>query len=354
MKGFDPDRLGVALKLVESAVAGGEIPGAVVLVGRREGDPSGPLAFGSAALKPQPRPMTPDTIFDLASLTKVVATTLVCWACLERGLLRLDDEVRSLLPGFRAAGVRVRHLLTHTSGLPAGLDLRAAGRDPAERLAVVLSEPPTAPPGRSVLYSDLGYIALAALLNAVAGRSLPDLARDMVFGPLGMTETRWLPPPEWRPRIAATEWADDLQAHAWGIVHDENTRALGGIAGHAGLFAPAADLGRLGRALLNGGGPVLRPRTVEAMTANVTPHLNEDRTLGWQARGRGGNAAGDLMTPAAYGHTGFTGTSLWIDPLLGLYAILLTNRVHLGRERSARAIIRLRPRFHNAVVAALA
>jgi CubicO group peptidase (beta-lactamase class C family) len=187
----------------------------------------------------------------------------------------------------------------------------------------------------------------------VAGLPLPELARREVFEPLGMGETRWLPPAAWLPRIAATEWAPDLGTWAWGRVHDENARALGGVAGHAGLFSTAADLGRLARALLAGGAGVLAPRTVEVMSANATPDLNEDRTLGWQSRGRGGNSAGDLLTAAAFGHTGFTGTSLWIDPQLGLYAILLTNRVHLGRAPTAAAIQRLRPRFHNAVVAAV-
>ncbi len=353
MNGFDGARLGWAWDLLEEAVRRGDIPGAVAIVGRRGLPDVGPVAVGRAAVQPEPRPMTADTVFDLASLTKVVGTAMACWACIERGRLRLDDQVAALLPGFATAGVRVRHLLTHTSGLPAWRDLRAAGRDPAERLAAALREPAVQPPGRAVVYSDLGFIALGALLEAVAGVPLPELARREVFAPLGMGETCWLPPAAWLPRIAATEWSAEVGGWVWGSVHDENARALGGVAGHAGLFATAADVARLGRALLEGGRGVLSPRTVAVMSANATADLNEDRTLGWQARGRGGNSAGDLMSKSAFGHTGFTGTCLWVDPGLGLHAVLLTNRVHLGREATAAAILRLRARFHNAIVAAM-
>jgi CubicO group peptidase (beta-lactamase class C family) len=353
LSGFDPARLDRAWDLLRESVDRGDIPGAVAVVGRRGRPDVGPVAFGRAAIRPEPRPMAPDTIFDLASLTKVVGTAMACWASIERGRLRLDDEVRALLPAFATRGVRVRHLLTHTAGLPAWRDLRAAGSDPAERRAAVLREPTERPPDQRVVYSDLGFITLGALLEAVSGQPLPELARREVFEPLAMTETRWLPPAAWLPRIAATEWADDLGSWAWGRVHDENARALGGVAGHAGLFSTAADLARLGRSLLAGGAGVLSPRSVALMSVNATPHLNEDRTLGWQARGRGGNSAGDLLTEAAFGHTGFTGTTIWIDPHLGLYAVLLTNRVHLGRGPSTAAILRLRPRFHNAVVAAM-
>ncbi|HVB11347.1 MAG TPA: serine hydrolase domain-containing protein [Bacillota bacterium] len=353
MNGFHSERLQRAWDVLADAVAAGDIPGAVAVVGRRGFPDVGPVALGHAAIHPERRPMTPDTVFDLASLTKVVGTAMAFWTSLERGRLRVDDEVAAVLPAFAATGIRVRHLLTHTSGLPAWRDLTAAGSDPAERLLAALRQPPEQPPGRMVVYSDLGFITLGAVLSQVAGLSLPELARREVFAPLGMEETRWLPPEAWLPRIAATEWADDLGTWAWGRVHDENARGLGGIAGHAGLFSTAADLARLGRALLNGGAGVLSPRTVEVMGRNATANLNDDRTLGWQARGRGGNSAGDLMTEAAFGHTGFTGTCIWIDPDLGLFAVLLTNRVHLGRAPTTAAIQRLRPRFHNAVVAAL-
>lgn len=352
MNGFDGARLQRAWDLLDEAVRRGEIPGAVAVVGRRGLPDVGPVATGRAAVHPEPRPMTPDTMFDLASLTKVLGTAMACWTSIERGRLRLDDDVRALLPGFAGAGVRVRHLLTHSSGLPASRDLRAAGRDPAERLAAALREPALRPPGQTVVYSDMGFIVLGALLAAVAGVPLPELARREVFAPLGMAETCWLPPAAWLPRIAPTEWSDEVGGWVWGRVHDENARALGGVAGHAGLFATAADVARLGRALLEGGDGVLSPRTVAVMAENATASLNDDRTLGWQARGRG-NSAGDLMTERAFGHTGFTGTSLWIDPGLGLFAVLLTNRVHFGREGTAVAIQRLRPRFHNAVVAAM-
>jgi CubicO group peptidase (beta-lactamase class C family) len=353
MNGFHPGRLERAWDVLRRAVDDGDIPGAVAVVGRRGRPPLSPFVVGRAAVHPEPRPMTADAVFDLASLTKVVGTTMATWVCLERGLVRLDDEVRALLPEFGGAGVRLRHLLTHTSGLPAWRDLRLAGATPAERRTAALATALVRPPGQAVVYSDVGYIVLGELVERVYGAPLPEVCAREVFGPLGMAETGWLPPAAWRDRIPATEWSDEVGGWVWGQVHDENARALGGVAGHAGLFAPAADLARLAAALLAGGGDVLSPRAVEVMTANATAHLNEDRTLGWQARGRGGNSAGDLMTEAAFGHTGFTGTSIWIDPRLGLFAILLTNRVHFGRAATTAAILRLRPRFHNAVVAAL-
>lgn len=353
MNGFDPARLQRAWDLVADTVARGDIPGAVVLAGRRGHPDQGPLAWGSAALRPEVRPMTPDTIFDLASLTKVVATTMACWVAIERGWVRLQDPVGRFLPAAAVADRTVLDLLTHTSGLPPGRDLRRAGGDPEARLRAALGTAPDHPAGERVAYSDLGFIILGALLAAASGRSLPDLAAETVFGPLGMTETRFLPPESWRTRIAPTEWSDELGGPAWGVVHDENARALGGVAGHAGLFSTASDLGRLCRALLGGGPPVLSPAAVAAMTRNVTAHLGVDRTPGWQAAGTGGGAAGDLLGPDAYGHTGFTGTSLWIAPHLDFYCVLLTNRVHLGRERTAPPVNRLRAVLHTALAAAL-
>ncbi len=262
MSGSSQDRLRWTHALIAAAVGRGDSPGAVLLAGRRGGREVGPLAWGDAAVLPDRRPMTPETIFDLASLTKVVATTMACWAAVERGLVRLDDEVRAFLPDFPGAGVPVRHPLSPTSGLPAWRDRR---------------------PREAVPCSDLGFIILGAVLAAASGMPLDRLADETVFQPLGTRQTRCLPPEAWRSGIAPTEWCADLGGQAQGVVHDENARALGGV---PGLFAPAADLGLLCAALLRGGGPARSAATVSAMTVNGSGALGQDRTSGSQARTR--------------------------------------------------------------------
>lgn len=377
--GFDAERLEHAFAVVGSACGGEAIPGAVVAVGRR-GVGLGPRAYGWAVRAPEAerRATEPGTLFDLASLTKVVGTASAAWLLLERGLLRLEDRLALLLPAFAGeqegegpgwrAAVTIRHLLTHTSGLPAGRNLRAVAGDRAARLAAVAATPLQAAPGERCVYSDLGFILLGCALEGVAGTDLPTLCQAGLFSPLGMAETTWTPPAALADRAAATEWAEGEWApggragYVRGTVHDENARALGGVAGHAGLFSTAADLAVFADALRAGGaggapgGPVRRilsRATVARLGEPLVVTDHDSRTLGWQGPGTLSAPCGDLWSRRAFGHTGFTGTSLWVDPERDFWAVLLTNAVHLGRAVGGPAVQRLRACFHNAALAAI-
>ncbi|MGN9891873.1 serine hydrolase [Micromonospora sp. L31] len=297
-------------------------------------------------------PMRPDTVFDLASVSKLF-TTIVTMQQVERGRVDLDVPVARYVPEFAAGGkeaVTVRMLLTHTSGLPAFTPLWSRYPTPAERFAAALATPLAAgaTPGTRYVYSDLGLIALGVLVERVTGRPLADLVRDGVTAPLGMTDTGYNPGPELRSRIAATEYQPYAgRGMVWGEVHDENAWSLGGVAGHAGVFSTAADLSLLCQSLLNGGEyrgrRILRADTVRAMLVNYNAPLEaaypeSDRGLGfelnkhWYMMG--------LSSPVAFGHTGFTGTSLVIDPLSHSFLILLSNRVHPDRGWGSNNVAR--------------
>jgi CubicO group peptidase (beta-lactamase class C family) len=352
---------------LEDAVARGLVPGAVAAVGTAAGTLHR-QAFGWAALTPRRRPLDEDARFDLASLTKIVATTTLLLRFLERGCLFLEQPVASVLPAFGVLGkerVTFRHLLTHTSGLPAWRDLRedvAAGGDP---LRAVLRQPLERPSGAAVVYSDLGFITLGQALSAIGGAPLDVLVRREVLDPLEMTGTGYLPHGPARDRCVATEDLPQRGGVLTGVVHDDNAHLLGGVSGHAGLFAPCADLERFcrlwlgeGRLPLPGaagaaGGRLLSPATVRLATSDQTGG-DARRGLGWVLQPNPFWVPADLCSPGAYSHTGFTGTSLLIDPGTGLYAVLLTSRVHPTRENnSAGAAREVRGRFHNAVWGAL-
>ncbi|MDI5961618.1 serine hydrolase domain-containing protein [Streptantibioticus silvisoli] len=281
-------------------------------------------------------PARRDTVFDLASVTKLF-TAIVAVQQTERGVIDLDTEVAYYLPEFGAAGkqeVTVRQLLTHTSGLPAELPFHASPEGP-QRLRLLWEQRPLTPPGEVFRYSDPNLITLGLLLERVTGTRLDRLVADGVTGPLGMTSTRFNPPAGWRHRIAATEdqrrpWGRLDRGMVHGEVHDENAHALGGIAGHAGLFADAADLGRLCRALLSGGAGVLRPQSVALMTADHgTP--GHPRGLGFDLDQP--SFMGALAGPRTVGHTGFTGTGVVLDHDSGAWVVLLANSVHPVRTR---------------------
>ena len=295
-------------------------------------------------------PTRPDTIFDLASVSKLF-TTIVVLQQVERGRIDLDAPVAAYVPEFAAGGkegVTVRMLLTHTSGLPSWAPLWSQYPTPAERLAAALATPLAAPPGTRYVYSDLGLIALAEVVQRVTGRSLDQLVREGITDPLGMVDTGYNPAPELRHRIAATEYQPYAgRGMVWGEVHDENAWALGGVAGHAGVFSTAGDLAVLCQTLLNGGEyrgrRILREDTVRAMLVNYNAHLEtafpeSDRGLGfelnkhWYMMG--------LSSPVAFGHTGFTGTSIVVDPLSHAFVILLSNRVHPDREWGSNNVAR--------------
>jgi uncharacterized protein YbbC (DUF1343 family)/CubicO group peptidase (beta-lactamase class C family) len=332
--------------LVEAAIGRHELPGAVVLVGRDD-EILYQRAFGNRAVAPAPEAMTGDTIFDLASLTKVVATTTSVMTLVERGRIRLNDAVMLFIPEFGRYGkntITVRHLLTHTSGLRPDLELEAEfnGADEAIRRAV--EEVPDARPGERFVYSDINFFLLGEIVRRVSGERLDGYAKTQIFDPLGMKDTSFLPPESWRPRIAPTErcrplsWpcaapGDASVPFLRGTVHDPTARRMDGVAGHAGLFSTAADLSRFCRMLLGegrlGATRILSPATVARMIAPSTPaDMPAVRGLGWDIDSPFSANRGDLFPVGSFGHTGFTGTSLWLDPATRSYVVFLSNRVH--------------------------
>ncbi|MFD5320270.1 serine hydrolase domain-containing protein [Streptomyces sp. NPDC127098] len=299
-------------------------------------------------------PMRRDTVFDLASLSKLY-TAVVVVRLAERGLLDLDDPVGRWLPVFRGAEPTVRRLLTHTSGLPAWLDLEPY-QDDAARLAVIAALDPVGRGGYR--YSDLGLIVLGALAERVAGRGLDALVAELVTDPLGLADTRYNPPAAWRDRIAATEYQPWTgRGMVRGSVHDENAYRMGGVAGHAGVFATAWDVAVLAQAVLDGGGyggaRLLGERWVREMLTDHNRGLGDGaaRGLGWQLNQPG--YMGRLASPTAFGHTGFTGTSVVADAATGVLLVLLTNRVHPARDRGRDGAYRLAPAAALAAAAGL-
>jgi CubicO group peptidase (beta-lactamase class C family) len=296
-------------------------------------------------------PVGPDSLWDLASVTKpIVALALMVF--LERGEVCLDDPVARFLPAYARtdkAELTLQQLLTHTSGIPGQQPLYQSARSADDLRAAVRNLPLKFKPGTDVEYSSQGFMIVGDIIEAVGGGRLDAVLQKTVLEPLGMRETVFRPAAAEVYRIAATEDCPWRGRIVRGEVHDENAVVLGGIAGHAGLFAPVGDLIRLCRAMLRlgetGRGRFLHPDTVRLMTRNWTAHLPLARGLGWQARDAVGSPAGDLFSAHSYGHTGFTGTSVWIDPERGRYAVLLTNRVHPTRDNAS--IKRVRAMFHN-------
>lgn len=335
-----------ARRVIDEAIAAQQIPGAVWLVAR-----GGKVLAHEAQGFADPEAgvlMNVDTLFDLASLTKVAATLPVILRLLEQGFIRLDDPLVRLLPEFPDAAVCVRHLLTHTGGFPSGERLSGRGWERDAALAHIARFAPQHAVGEQILYSDISFILLGLLAERITGERLDEAARRLIFAPLGMTGATFSP----GPGAAPTEFREYLGRRQQSEVHDENATALDGVAGHAGLFGTAADLLAYAAMWLGWEGPrVLSPATRKVA---VKPHAQwegERRALGWLVRSARFPSCGDLMSEDAFGHTGFTGTSLWLDPAHDLAVILLTNRVYYGRQDH---IIRLRPRFHNAVMGALA
>jgi uncharacterized protein YbbC (DUF1343 family) len=337
--------------VIEQSIHDGNIPGAVLLVGHN-GHVVYRKAYGHRALEPRREPMTLDTIFDLASLTKVVATTPAVMQLVEQGKVRLNDPVAKYLPEFAQNGkddITIRQLLTHYSGLEPDLDLKTPweGKDAAYQMA--FAETPQDPPGSKFSYSDINFIVLGALVERVSGETLDKYCERHIFVPLKMMHTRFLPPTTWRAKIAPTQY-DENEHMLRAEVHDPTARRMGGVAGHAGLFSTADDLAKFAQALLNGGGGILSPLSVEKMTAPEQPPAAPVlRGFGWDIDSPFSSNRGDLLPVGSYGHTGFTGTSMWIDPTTRTYIILLTNAVH---PRGGNAI-ELRSKVATAVAAAL-
>jgi CubicO group peptidase (beta-lactamase class C family) len=313
-------------------------------------------AFGRFTYEPSSHPVTPATVFDLASVSKAVATTSVAMILYERGLIDLQAPVVSIVPEFggsdaRRGDVTVHMLLAHSSGLPAyeKLFLKATTRD--ELLAAAFTNPLTADPGTKAEYSDIGFIILATALERVADESLDRFCQREIFGPLGMVHTAYNPPTSWKAAIPPTEDDHTFRKRIiQGEVQDENASVLGGVAGHAGLFGTAEDLATFAHVLLQGGQPLVRPETLELFTRRETAPAGTSRALGWDTPSSP-SQSGKYFSRRSFGHLGYTGTSLWIDPERQLSITLLTNRT--WPDRSNKAIKDVRPAFHDAVMEAL-
>jgi uncharacterized protein YbbC (DUF1343 family)/CubicO group peptidase (beta-lactamase class C family) len=349
-QGMSAERLARMDAIIQSSIEKKELPGAVVLVARH-GRVVWKKSYGARAVEPQRESMTVDTIFDLASVTKIVATTTSIMILIERGEIRLADSIVKFIPEMRGDGrdaITIEQLLTHMSGFAPDFDLRDRWTGYDEAMKRLYREPLRNPPGTRFVYSDINYVALGEVVHRVSGKTLDEFARKNIFAPLGMRDTGFRPDTRLKSRIAPTErrrgqmtYLGDSDADAgsegeqWlrGQVHDPTAFRMGGVAGHAGLFSTADDLAIYCQMILNGGAyngvRVLSPLTVATMTR---PHaVNEEgaaRGLGWDIATSFSTNKGDLFPLGSFGHTGFTGTSLWIDPATDSFVIFLSNRVH--------------------------
>lgn len=319
---------------VAAAIAARRLPGAVAWVERLGAAPF-VEAFGQRAWEPAPEPLATDAVFDIASLTKPMVGILAA-RCLERGLFELDDPVARHMPGLHHA-MTWRHLLTHSSGLPAVLPLTPdwSGREPA--LTLARAAIPTHQPGTLFRYSDINYILLGALLEGVTSAPLHELAAHEIFTPLEMRDARYRPLELHAAMcIVPTEFEGARMLR--GVVHDPAARRMGGVAGHAGVFSTAADLARLARCLLSGGEPLMQPHTLALMTRSASPHGMPARGLGWDIASAYSRPRGALFPMGSYGHTGFTGCVLWLDPHSRSFYVFLSNRVHPRGNESIVAL----------------
>ncbi len=331
--------------VLESAIEAKTVPGAVVLVAR-SGHIVKQEAYGDAARymnnafteMDNPVAMQKDTIFDIASISKIF-TTVAAMKLYESGKLDLDAPVASYIPEFAANGketMTIRQLMTHTSGFTAWIPLHSQGTSREDRLQLVFAQPLAAEPGSRYTYSDLNMITLGAVVEKLSGKRLDQFVKEQITQPLGMKDTMYNPPAALKKRIAATEYQPEIgRGLVWGEVHDENAWSLGGVAGHAGVFSTAKDLGIFGHMILNegryGGKRILKPETVRLLGQNQIPEFaGNDHGLGWELNQ--GWYMDALASPSAAGHTGFTGTSLVISPENQTVAVLLTNRVHPTRN----------------------
>lgn len=374
-------KLGKVDRAIEKAIEHAEMPGAVVLARmRRDGEILEHLCVrGFAVLRPERIPMTRETIFDLASLTKPIATTTAIMLLVDEGALQLDDPVAKVLPSFAErdkGAVTIRHLLTHSSGLKPWRGfhepLMQKERKTGERLIGtpesrewildrVLRSGLVHETGEAAVYGDLDFITLGAVVEAVTHQGLDEFCQQRIFAPLGLNDTRFLPVPEpgtddgvaaLRRRVAATEKCPWRSRILWAEVHDPNASAMGGVAGHAGLFAPADDVMRFGETVLDvwhGRSDALPRETLRLFAQRQNLPEDSDWALGWDTPTAGGSSSGQYFSPQSIGHLGFTGTSLWIDLENEMVVVMLTNRLHLVEKRSK---FTLRAVVHDALVEA--
>jgi CubicO group peptidase (beta-lactamase class C family) len=358
--------------LLDECIKAGDFPSAVYLVAER-GQTLFADALGHSVVEPYRIAASSKTIYDLASLTKPLVTGLLCARRLELGELTLDSSISHYLREFERPDkhmITLRHLLTHTSGLPAWRPLYILSEGEAERTAgIIASEELKAKPGTSVIYSDLGFIALGLLLERLTGKQLTQLAREETFAALNLEHTFFNPDLALQTGIAACEkgniyewetcqqqgmgeYKGGRQGLIWGEVHDGNAHFLGGAAGHAGLFSTAEETLILAQQFLPGFSRLLKPETCDLARQNMTEGLEEARSLGWQLAQTADSTAGSSLPPDSFGHNGFTGTSCWIDPAHDRVFILLTNRTHSHATPFVN-INSVRRQFHTLAVEAL-
>jgi CubicO group peptidase (beta-lactamase class C family) len=347
-------RFRTPFSMIQLAIADRAFPGAALVV-TRENETVACRGFGQFTYDSGSPQVEADTVFDVASLTKPVATTSMAMLLYERGLLDLDSPLVVILPELQPSGdghqqITIRMLLTHSSGLPAHARLFDTARG-ASVIQTAWSLPLEANPGTRPTYSDIGFILLGRALEHLAGENLASFCRREIFGPIGMTHSMFTPPADIRPSIPPAQ--DDRvfrKKIIQGEVDDENAWAMGGVAGHAGLFSNARDLAVFANCMLNGGQPVLQRHTVELFTKKQNLPQGSSWALGWDTP-TNPSQSGRFFSSASYGHLGFTGTSLWIDPQRQLAVVFLTNRT--WPDRRSKAIKQFRPKLHDAIVEAL-
>ena len=350
-----------AFDLIRDAIAQHAFPGATLAV-THLGRLVALQGFGRFTYANDSPEVQQNTIFDLASLTKVVATTPIAMLLYERGKLDFDEPLARTLPDFvsmapkhqqsQRASVTIRMLLAHSSGLPAYERLYEFANTHRDLVHGALTARLTAPPGSRAEYSDIGFILLGEVLCRKAGLPLDVFARQEIFTPLGMARTRFKPLPESKSEIAPTENDEKFRGRViQGEVNDENAYVMAGVAGHAGVFAPASDLARFAECMLHGGSPIVKPETVKLFTRRESSPPGTTRALGWDTPSRPESSSGRLFSQESFGHLGFTGTSLWIDPTRNLSVTLLTNRT--WPDRSSQGIRQVRPAVHDAIVESL-
>jgi CubicO group peptidase (beta-lactamase class C family) len=329
---FHADKLAAMDAAIESAIASNKCPGGVLWL-----EHDGAVyekAYGERSLVPNREPMTEDTIFDMASLTKVEATTPAVMLLIQRGQVKLDAPVCTYVPKFTGGGkelVTVRELLTHTSGLPPDIETTNNWHGWKTGIKMACAVKLDAPPGTLYKYSDINFIMLGEIVRRVSKMPLNKFVQKEIYGLLKMTDTGFLPPKSKLPRIAPTEVVNGKPWH--GIVHDPTARHMGGVAGHAGLFSTASDLARYARMMLNmgtlDGVQIFKPETVKLMTSpQCPPGVDVLHGLGWDIDSPYAGPRGSVFPIGSYGHTGWTGTSLWIDPYSKTFVIFLSNRNH--------------------------
>ena len=339
--GMSAERLEMVDRVINKGRFAGGFPGAAVIIGRH-GAIAYEQAFGTLSYGATSTPVSTDeSIYDLASLTKVVGTTTGAMVLFDEGKLKLDDKVSTWVPDFTGGmrnQVTVRMLLSHRGGLPAGRELWRKAKSPAMAREMVVTTKLASKPGAGMIYSDLGADILGWVVEAAAGEPLDTFLAERVFRPLGMRNTGFRPADSLKYRIAPTEVTPPRGYPLRGEVHDENAYALGGVAGHAGLFGSAADLAVFAQMMLNRG-EYNGVRVVDDSTVRLfTQPVGSGRALGW-AVAEGQHGSGDYFGPRAFGHTGYTGTSLWMDPDRNMFVVLLTNRVHAARVRRPSLVI---------------